>query len=180
MGAQNVQEKPSRCRLAFAANVDRRFRDLVQVVPVYKTILIPLENSPTDQAIVDHIRPLARILGSRLILIHVADGFAARHQSTLNLAESEEMRDDRVYLEQRRDELAREGLRVEAELACGDPTDEILKVAERERCDLIAMSTHGHRIVKDIVLGSVASAVRHRTDIPVLLVRASVNNGANQ
>jgi len=139
---------------------------------MYRTILIPLENSPTDQTILTHIRPLAQQLGSRLILIHVADGYAARYQESLKLAESEEMREDQHYLDQQRDILAREGFDVAAHLACGDPTDEIIKMAQREHVDLIAMSTHGHRLVKDVVLGSVASAVRHRTDIPVLLVRA--------
>src|SRR5262245_57707394 len=139
---------------------------------MYRTILIPLENSPTDQAILTHIRPLAKQLGSRLILIHVADGYAARYQESLKLAESEEMREDQQYLDDQRSALSKEGVEVTAHLACGEPATEILKTAEREHCDLIAMSTHGHRIVKDIVLGSVASAVRHRTDIPVLLVRA--------
>lgn len=139
---------------------------------MYRTILIPLENSATDQTILTHIRPLAKTLGSRLILIHVADGYAARHQESLKLAESQEMREDREYLDQQREALVHEGFDVTAHLSCGDPTEEIIKMAQREHVDLIAMSTHGHRLVKDVVLGSVASAVRHRTDIPVLLVRA--------
>ena len=139
---------------------------------MYRTILIPLENSATDQTILTHIRPLARQLGSRLILIHVADGYAARYQESLQLVESEEMREDQQYLDQQREALANEGFDVAAHLACGEPADEIIKMAQREHVDLIAMSTHGHRLVKDVVLGSVASAVRHRTDIPVLLVRA--------
>lgn len=139
---------------------------------MYRTILIPLENSATDQTILMHIRPLAQQLGSRLILIHVADGYAARYQESLRLAESEEMREDQQYLDQQREALTKEGFDVAAHLACGDPCEEIIKMAQREHVDLIAMSTHGHRLVKDVVLGSVASAVRHRTDIPVLLVRA--------
>jgi nucleotide-binding universal stress UspA family protein len=139
---------------------------------MYRTILIPLENSPVDQAILDHIRELARLMNSKLVLIHVADGFAARHQKGLNLAESEEMREDRTYLEQRRNELRDQGLDVDIILACGDPTTEIVAAAEQTGCDLIAMATHGHRFVKDVLLGSVAEGVRHRTQVPVLLVRA--------
>ena len=139
---------------------------------MYRTILIPLENSPTDQTILAHIKPLARMLDSRVVLVHVADGFAARHQKELDLADSEEMREDRRYLEKQRDALAKDGLKADAKLACGDPATEIIKTAEAEHADLIAMSTHGHRFVKDVVLGSVANAVRHRTNIPVLLVRA--------
>ena len=139
---------------------------------MYQTILIPLENSWADEAILNHVRPLARLLDSRLILVHVADGVVARNQEQLNLDDSEEIRGDRQYLEDRRAALASEGFEVSARLACGDPAEQIVSVAAEEHCDLIAMSTHGHRLIKDVVLGSVASAVRHRTEIPVLLVRA--------
>ena len=139
---------------------------------MYRTILVPLENSPVDVTILAHIQELARLTGGRLILVHVADGHGARNQEQLDLEDSEEMRADRAYLEQRRQELAQAGFQVTAILLCGDPADEILAVAEREKCDLIAMSTHGHRFVKDVLLGSVADSVRHRTDIPVLLIRA--------
>lgn len=138
---------------------------------MYRTILIPLENSPADEAILTHIRPLARLHGSRLVLVHVADGFVARYQEQLDLQDSQEMRGDREYLERKRHELEGEGFDVTAYLACGEPTQRILELAEREKCDLIAMSTHGHGFIKDLFLGSVAAGVRHRTDIPVLLLR---------
>lgn len=139
---------------------------------MYQHILIPLDNSPADEAILQHIRGLARLTGARLTLLHVADGFMARNQERLGLDESDEMREDRAYLSRRQAELAGEGFAVDAVLECGEPTDQILAIADRERCDLIAMSTHGHRLIGDLILGSVASEVRHRTDIPVLLVRA--------
>ncbi|MFO0875578.1 MAG: universal stress protein [Phycisphaerales bacterium] len=138
---------------------------------MYRTILIPLEHSPADEAILAHIRPLARLHGSRLLLVHVADGFVARYQEQLDLQDSEEIRADRAYLDRRKRELEQEGFEVATYLACGEPTRRILEVAEREGCDLIAMSTHGHGVIKDLLLGSVASSVRHRTDIPVLLLR---------
>ncbi len=143
---------------------------------MYQHILIPLDNSPADEAILNHIRGLARLTKGRLTLLHVADGFMARNQERLGLDESDEMRDDRAYLERRQSELAAEGFVVDAILECGEPTDQILAIAERENCDLIAMSTHGHRLIGDLILGSVASEVRHRTDIPVLLIRASRKN----
>jgi nucleotide-binding universal stress UspA family protein len=142
---------------------------------MYRTILIPLENSAADQTIIDHIKPLAKLMGSKLILIHVADGFAARHQEDLNLAPSQEMQEDQQYLNGRQEELQREGYSVQTKLACGDPSQEIIAAADHEHCDLIAMSTHGHRMVKDLILGSVASSVRHRTDIPVLMIRAKTS-----
>jgi nucleotide-binding universal stress UspA family protein len=140
---------------------------------VYQHILIPLDNSPADETILKHIRGLARLTGGRLTLLHVADGFMARNQEQLGLDESDEMRADRAYLERRKSELAAEGFQVDTILACGEPTQHILAIAEQEGCDLIAMSTHGHRLIGDLILGSVASEVRHRTEIPVLMVRAS-------
>jgi nucleotide-binding universal stress UspA family protein len=139
---------------------------------VYSRILVPLEHSAVDAAILEHIRPLARLCEASILLIHVADGWAARNQRHLDLRESEEMQKDRAYLEEVCEELSREGFDSDALLASGDPASEILAAAERERCDLIAMATHGHRLVGDIVYGSVANTVRHRATMPVLLVRA--------
>jgi nucleotide-binding universal stress UspA family protein len=138
---------------------------------MYKHIMVPVENSPTDALILEHVKHLARFCGASLVLIHVADGWAARNIRQLDLRESEEMRDDRGYLERTAAQLEREGLHVEALLAVGDPAREITAAAEREKCDLIAMGTHGHKFIADVVYGSVANAVRHATTIPVLLLR---------
>ena len=139
---------------------------------MYKRILVPLEHSDYDGAIVEHVRALARIHHSSVVLIHVADGFAARNVKQLNLRESEEMRLDREYLERTCASLESEGLEVECLLAGGDPGKEIADAATREQCDLIAMSTHGHKFIKDMLYGSVANEVRHLSHVPVLLVRA--------
>jgi nucleotide-binding universal stress UspA family protein len=138
---------------------------------MYRRILVPLEHTDTDRTILAHIRGLARVCGSSLVLIHVADGWAARNASRFELRESEEMRSDREYLEQLAEELETEGFEAEAVLAGGDPAAEIAAAATREQCDLIAMSTHGHRLLTDLVLGSVANEVRHQSLVPVLLVR---------
>jgi nucleotide-binding universal stress UspA family protein len=138
---------------------------------MYRRILVPLENTRTDRVIIDHVRALARLEGASLVLIHVADGFAARNLAQLDLRESEEMRRDRAYLDAVCAELVAEGLACEAVLACGNPADEIAVAAEHERADLIAMATHGHRGLNDLIRGSVASELRHRTYVPVLMVR---------
>jgi nucleotide-binding universal stress UspA family protein len=138
---------------------------------MYKRILVPLENTDTDHAIVAHVRRLAKLSGSSVVFMHVADGWAARNANQLTLRESEEMKADREYLEKVCDELDREGIDADCLLAGGDPGKEIAAAAEREGCDLIAMSTHGHRFIKDVIYGSVANEVRHLSRIPVLLVR---------
>jgi nucleotide-binding universal stress UspA family protein len=139
---------------------------------MYHRILVPVENSSYDERILDHVRQLARYCGASIVLIHVADGWAARNIQHLNLRESQEMRDDRVYIERLATRLTAEGLSAEALLATGDPSAEIAAAAEREHCDLIAMSTHGHRFIADLIYGSVANGVRHMTSVPVLLLRA--------
>jgi len=141
---------------------------------MYRTILIPVENSPADQTILDHIKSLARPAGSSLILIHVADGWAARNFEQLNLAESEEIQEDRAYLERRAAELRAEGFSVESVLVMGQPPDEIVKYVHLHKVDLIAMSTHGHRLVGDLLHGSTADKVRHLVDVPVLLLKAKM------
>ncbi len=140
---------------------------------MYKRILVPVENSPYDDAIIDHVKELARTCSSSIVIIHVADGWAARNIASLKLRESEEMRTDRAYIERLVAGLEADGLESEAVLASGDPASEITAAATREQCDLIAMSTHGHRLLGDVLLGSVAHDVRHASSIPVLLVRGS-------
>lgn len=139
---------------------------------MYKRILVAIENSNADKAILSHIRDLARLTGAELLLVHVADGFAARHFDDLKLRESEEMRADREYLASLEATLTAEGFTARTELAKGDPATELIRVAQAEGSDLIAMSTHGHRFLADVVKGTTVDRVRHLVKIPVLLLRA--------
>ena len=140
---------------------------------MYKTILVPVENAETDQTILQHIRPLARLHGSKLLLVHVADGWAARNFEQLKLQESEEMRQDRDYLGTLQRELQAEGFEVNSVLAMGEPATEIIKLAQHSGVELIAMSTHGHRFISDLLYGSTADKVRHAVGIPVLLLKVA-------
>jgi nucleotide-binding universal stress UspA family protein len=139
---------------------------------MYRKILVALENSEADRSLLPHVTELAKRLQSELLLVHVADGWVARNYNQLKLAESGEMKADRAYLESVAEGLRGEGLSVTAHLALGDPPAEILRCAEKEACDLIAMTSHGHRLLGDLLLGSTIHEVRHRSSIPVLLVRA--------
>ena len=138
---------------------------------MYNTILVPVENRETDKTILRHIRSLAKLTHARLTLVHVADGWAARNYERFKLQESEEMKQDREYLAALSDELRSEGYEVNTVLAMGDPATEIIKLARAEPIDLIAMTTHGHRLVGDLLLGSTADKVRHEVDVPVLLLK---------
>jgi len=139
---------------------------------MYRSILVAVENSPADRTILTHVRELASLTGAELLLVHVADGWAARNFDQLKLRESEEMKIDRDYLDRLRGDLEGRGLTVETRLAMGDPATELVKVSEEQGVDLIAMSTHGHRFVKDVLLGATADKVRHLVKVPVLLLRA--------
>jgi len=137
---------------------------------MYQKILIALDATGADNTILDHVSALAHSFDSTLVILHVADGWAARLFGAD--AVSREIDEDKVYLERIRARLAAEGLKVEAELAYGEPADEIVKWITRRGCDLVAMSTHGHRFISDMLYGSTAEMVRHRVDVPVLLLKA--------
>ena len=140
---------------------------------MYKHILVALENGPADEDLLTHVKALAMALHSQMLLLHVADGFAARHHDTLDLADSEEMKIDKNYLEKVAGQLHSEGLVIQTHMAFGNPPEEIVKVAEKEGCDLIAMGAHGHKFLGDLVHGSTVTPVRHHTRLPVLVVRTS-------
>lgn len=139
---------------------------------MYKKILVALENGPADATMLPHVGALARKLGSELLLLHVADGFAARNFHQLKLAESAEMKVDREYLERMAEELRATGLVVSTLLALGNPPTEIMRHAVDDDCDLIAMTSHGHKLIGDLFLGSTIDRVRHNTTIPLLVLRA--------
>ncbi|MEO6846894.1 MAG: universal stress protein [Chthoniobacterales bacterium] len=138
---------------------------------MYHHILVTLENTAADQTILDHIRPLARLTNAKLLLLHVADGWVAQKFLGLDMPVSEEMTGDSSYLKQRVEELRAEGFEVDAILARGKPPVEIIRISQEKKVDLIAMTTHGHRFIKDIIYGSTADKVRHAVSVPVLLLK---------
>ena len=137
---------------------------------MYKTILVTLDGTRTDQAIIEHVKKLAKLAHSRVVLLHVADGWAARTYGPD--AVSREITEDTAYLTKVLGQFQAAGIDAEMELAYGDPVKEIVQWVKRRGCDLVAMSTHGHRLIADIFLGSTASRVQHSISVPVLLLRA--------
>jgi nucleotide-binding universal stress UspA family protein len=137
---------------------------------MYEKILVTLDATASDRAIIEHIKQLAKLCGSRVVLLHVADGWAARKFGAE--AVSAEVREDNAYLRKVHEEFEGAGIPVLAELAYGEPKKEIVKWVEENGCSLIAMSTHGHKFLGDLFLGTTASHVQHRVDVPVLLLRA--------
>jgi nucleotide-binding universal stress UspA family protein len=137
---------------------------------MYDTILVTLDGTPTDRAIIEHVKQLAKLAHSHLVLLHVADGWAARTYGPDAI--SPEIAEDTAYLERVRAEFQAIGISAEAELAYGEPVKEIIKWVQQKHCDLVAMSTHGHRFLADLFLGTTATQVQHSVSVPVLLLRA--------
>ena len=137
---------------------------------LYKTILVTLEGTPTDRAIIEHIKLLARSMQSRVVLLHVASGVPAQYHGTD--AAGKEVEESRAGLDRVRAEFTAIGIPTEVELACGDPVKEIVNWVRQNGCDLVAMSTHGHQFMADLVLGTTAIHVQHSISVPVLMLRA--------
>lgn len=139
---------------------------------MFKRILVALDHTDTDRFLIPKIEQLARLSGSELLLVHVADGWAARHYEQLKLSDSEEIKEDRAYLEQLAVGFREKGLSATTLLAMGDPPSELLRAAKDQECDLIAMTSHGHRLVGDVLHGETIEQVRHRATIPMFIVSA--------
>jgi len=139
---------------------------------MYSNILVAIEHSDADRTVLDHVQGLAKLTGAALLLVHVADGWVARNYDELELRESEEMREDRAYLDQLQQQLASRGFETRTHLAMGDPATELARVAAAQNVDLIAMSTHGHRFLNDLLRGSTADRLRHNVAVPVLMIKA--------
>ena len=137
---------------------------------MYNKILLTLDATPSDRVIIEHIKSLAKAMHSRVVLLHVADGWAARTHGAD--AVSPEIAEDTAYLRGVQAEFQSLGISAEAEMAFGEPGDEIVKWVRDKGCDLVAMSTHGHRFVGDLLFGSASRRVRHNVSVPVLLLRA--------
>lgn len=138
---------------------------------MFNKILVALDHSEADSILLRHVKELARLMQSEILLLHVSTGWKAQWQRGLNLTDSEEMHEDRAYLKKVEDEIRREGFVVSTCHAAGKPADEILKTSVEQKCDLIAMASHGHRWVLDVIYGTTITHVRHATEIPLFLVR---------
>ncbi len=139
---------------------------------MFKKILVALDHSKADDALLPRVKGLARLTGAEILLLHVSTGWAARWQRNLNLVDSPEMHEDRAYLESVERGLREEGFTVSGMHESGEPADHILRIGREQGCDLIAMTTHGHRLLSDLIHGTTITKVRHETDIPIFLVKA--------
>lgn len=142
---------------------------------MFRKILVALDHSKADDFLLPRIKELARLTEAEILLVHVSTGWAAQWQENLNLSDSHEIREDREYLEKMGEELRREHFQVATHHDIGEPARAILKTAESEHCDLIAMATHGHRLISDLIHGTTITKVRHESNVPLFLVKADMS-----
>lgn len=142
---------------------------------MFKKILVALDHSKSDHALLPRVKELSRLTQAQILLLHVSTGWQAHWQRDLNLTDSEEMQEDRDYLCTVANELRAEGFQVDARHSTGNPADAILRTASEENCDLIAMTTHGHRWLSDLLHGTTITKVRHESAVPIFLVKARPN-----
>lgn len=142
---------------------------------MFKRILVALDHSKADSFLLPRVKELARLTGAEILLLHVSTGWAAQWQENLNLSDSQEIREDREYLEKLSAEIGGENFRVTVRHTSGEPARVILKTAEADQCDLIAMTTHGHRLISDVIHGTTITKVRHESNVPIFLVKAHMD-----
>jgi manganese transport protein len=142
---------------------------------MFKKILVALDHSKADNVLLPQVKELATLAQAEILLLHVSTGWAAQWQDNLNLSDSQEMKEDREFLEHVAEGLREEGFRVTARHERGEPARAILKTARGEHCDLIAMAAHGHKMIDDLIHGTTITKVRHESEIPIFLVKASPN-----
>ena len=139
---------------------------------MFKKILVALDHSKADDVLLPRVKELATLTRAEILLLHVSTGWAAHWQDNLNLSDSKEMKEDREYLESVARKLREEGFPVTVRHGRGEPAKAILQTARDERCDLITMAAHGHKLIADLIHGTTIGKVRHESEIPIFLVRA--------
>lgn len=146
-------------------------------LPVYRTILVPLDGSLLAEAALDHAQMLAAATGASLLLVSVAYAFndsivAGRFEikGRVEVLREHERKRLTAYLSDVAHEIEEAGITVRTQLSEGDPAEEILRAGSLAGADLIVMSTHGRSGLERLWLGSVAMRVAHTAQLPVLLV----------
>jgi nucleotide-binding universal stress UspA family protein len=76
------------------------------------------------------------------------------------------------YLAALQGEYREKGNEVRIRVVHGSAVEAIIKTAEREGADLIAMASHGRTGLPRVFYGSVVGGVLHRVDRPLLLIRS--------
>jgi len=130
---------------------------------VYKNILVTLDCSPVDDAVIEHVSALALQNNARVSLMHVV------HSHTID--QDRALREPaEATLKARREVFTAQGIEVRTIIRSGEPETEILSEIEGGGYDLVAMATHGHSFIGSLLFGSVSRTLKHRISTPLLLI----------
>jgi manganese transport protein len=139
-------------------------------IPVYRRIMVPLDHSHFDRAAISHAAAVAHTHGARLYLLHVEEGVTSQVYGPLS--STAEVEAGGKYLERIAETLRSERLEVEtAVLHSSSPRTGIVQYARQIQPDLLIMSAHGHGRLKDLIFGNTIDPVRHKLNVPILVVR---------
>jgi nucleotide-binding universal stress UspA family protein len=149
---------------------------------MYKTILVPLDGSKRAENIVKHVEQLAFCYGAKVIFLQVlkpptrAD-YAIPHPELYERQLDDQQREAKTYLDGHKGQLMEKNIESTSRVVFGPVVKEILRVAEKDNVDLIAICSHGRGGLSRLFYGSVASGVLNRADRPLLVIRARHHNG---
>jgi manganese transport protein len=137
-----------------------------------RRIAAAVDFSRADKAVLSYAVTLARAgnRGAKILLFHVVESGGARIMG--GELHDREAKDDQERLELYAKELVDLGLDTQYDLGFGEPADELAQLVEQHRPDLIVLGSHGHRGMGDLVHGTSVERLRHRINIPVLVIPA--------
>ncbi len=143
--------------------------DLSFSPPVYKRVAIAVDFSKIDQDVLKHGLALGK-QGAQILLIHIVESAPAiyHRQGSLDL----ETQKDAEVLERYADKIRRLGYDVRTEIGYGNPKIAIPQIVQKFKADVLVMGAHGHKWLKDLIFGTTINAVRHKLNIPILIVRS--------
>jgi nucleotide-binding universal stress UspA family protein len=131
---------------------------------LYKKILVTIDCSPVDYTIIKHVSALAIQNSAKVYLLHVVHSHTLdQHRALKEKAES--------CLESHCINMESQKIEVYKVIRDGEPADEILDEIENNDYDLVAMATHGHTFIGDLLFGSVSKSLKHKIKVPLLLLK---------
>ncbi|MBU0663793.1 MAG: universal stress protein [Proteobacteria bacterium] len=132
---------------------------------VYKKILVTMDCSPVDDTIIEHISALALQNKAEVFLIHVVHSHTLDQDRALHKQAEASLQLQCELLQER-------GVRSHIIIRSGEPEEEIVKEIEGNDYNLVAMATHGHTFIGDMLYGSVSQTLKHSISTPLLLIKA--------
>jgi nucleotide-binding universal stress UspA family protein len=145
---------------------------------MYKTILVPLDGSDRAEKILPHVKRIAQCMGSKLVLLQIVEpSFVAADLHGLPPVMDTEMLESQIrkgaqYLNNLADQLTKDHIQSTVIVETGPVVNSIWEIARKEDADLIAMTSHGRTGIARALYGSIAAGVLHRTERPLLIIRA--------